>query len=163
MGADVVIAVDLQSPLATRDELNNPLSVTVQMIDILMQQNVQAQLATLTDTDVLIKPDLNGYGSSSFDQAAKLIPSGEKAARAMAEQLKRYSLPAAEYFAVRAEQHARYRKPPPIDKVEVDTARLKYVNAQAVEARLRPPKGEPFDMEALTRNIDTLYGTGDYE
>ena len=163
MGADVVIAVNLQSPLATRDQLNNALTITVQMIDILMQQNVEATLATLTDEDVLIKPDLNGFGSSSFDQAAKLIPIGEKAARAMADQLKRYSLPAEEYFAVRAEQRARYRKPPPIDKVEVDTARLKYVNPKAVEARLRPPKGEPFDMDALTRNIDTLYGTGDFE
>jgi NTE family protein len=133
------------------------------MIDILMQQNVDAQLATLTDADVLIQPDLNGYGSTSFDQARALIPLGEKAARAIAEKLKRYSLPEDEYRALRAEQRARYRKPPPIEKVQVNTAKLRYVNPQAVEARLRLPKGQPVDIEELTHKVDVLYGTGDFE
>ncbi|HTS55511.1 MAG TPA: patatin-like phospholipase family protein, partial [Burkholderiales bacterium] len=163
MGADVVIAVNLESPLATRDQLNNALTVTVQMIDILMGQNVQAQLATLTDADVLIHPDLNGYGSSSFDQAGKLIPLGEQAARAMADKLKRYSLPADQYQALRAEQRARYRKSPPIETVRVETARLKYINPEAVEAGLHLPKGQLLDVEELTQRVDVLYGTGDYE
>ncbi|HXX10714.1 MAG TPA: patatin-like phospholipase family protein [Burkholderiales bacterium] len=163
MGADVVIAVTLETPLATRDQLNNALTVTVQMIDILMQQNVQGQLETLTDADVQIHPDLDGYGSASFDQAAKLIPLGEKAARAMADKLKRYSLPADEYLALRAEQHARRRPSPPLEAVRIDTARLRFVNPQAVEAGLRLPQGQPVDIDELTRRVDVLYGTGDYE
>jgi NTE family protein len=163
MGADVVIAVNLESPLATREQLNSALTVTLQMVDILMLQNVNAQLATLTDADVLIKPDLNGYGSGSFDQARALIPLGEKAARAMADKLKRYSLPEDEYRALRAEQRARYRAPPPIKKIQVETARLKYVNPQAVEARLRLPKDQTIDVEELTQRVDLLYGTGDFQ
>jgi NTE family protein len=163
MGADVVIAVNLQSPLATREQLDSALTVTVQMIDILMQQNVDAQLATLTDADVLIQPDLKGYGSTSFDQARSLIPLGEKAARAIAEKLERYSLPASEYRVLRGEQRARYRPPPPLEKILVDTTGLKYVNPQAVEARLRLPKGQPVDIEELTHKVDVLYGTGDFE
>ncbi len=163
MGADVVIAVNLQSPLATREQLDSALTVTVQMIDILMQQNVDAQLATLTDADALIQPDLKGYGSTSFDQARSLIPLGEKAARAIAEKLERYSLPASEYRVLRGEQRARYRPPPPLEKILVDTTGLKYVNPQAVEARLRLPKGQPVDIEELTHKVDVLYGTGDFE
>ena len=163
MGADVVIAVNLETPLATREELNSALTVTAQMIDILMQQNVNAQLATLSDADVLVRPDLKGYGSASFDQAAKLIPLGEKAARAAVDKLKRYSLPENEYWALRAEQHARYRTPPQIEKVLVDTAGLTYVNPKAVEARLRLPKDQPANIGELTHKVDVLYGTGDFE
>ncbi len=163
MGAEVVIAVNLESPLATRQEMNSALTVTAQMIDILMQQNVDAQLATLTDADFLIRPDLKGYGSASFDQAQKLIPLGEKAARAIADKLERYALPAEEYLALRAQQHARYRKPQQIEKVLVDTAGLTYVNPKSVEARLRLPKGQPEDIGELTHKVDVLYGTGDFE
>jgi len=163
MGAEVVIAVNLETPLATREQLKSALTVTTQMIDILMQQNVEAQVATLTDADVMIRPDLKGYGSTSFEQSAKLIPIGEKAARAVADELKRYSLPESEYRALRAEQHARYRVPRPVKQIQVETADLRYVNPQAVEARLRLPKDRSADVEELTHKINVLYGTGDFE
>jgi len=163
MGADVVIAVNLESPLATRKELNSALTVTLQMIDILLQGNVNEQLATLTETDVLIHPDLKGYSSASFDQASALIPLGEKAARAIADKLKRYSLPEKEYLALRAEQRARYRAPASIARIRVDTAGLRYVNPQWVDAGLRLGKDQPVDIEDITRKIDVLYGTDDFE
>jgi len=163
MGADVVIVVNVETPLATREQLKSALTVTAQMIDILMQQNVQAQLATLIDADVLIKPDLKGYGAASFDQAAKLIPLGEKAARAIADKLERYSLPESEYRALRAQQHARYRNAPPVEKMIVDTSGLTYINPKYVEARLRLPRDQAADIEALTHKINVLYGTGDFE
>lgn len=163
MGADVVIAVNLEAPLATRDQLNSALTVTLQMIDILLKGNVNEQLATLTETDVLILPDLKGYSSAGFDKAPALIPIGEKAARAIADKLKRYSLPEKEYLALRAEQRARYRVPAPIEKIRVDTAGLRYVNPQWVDAGLRLGKDQPVDIEDITHKIDVLYGTGDFE
>jgi len=163
MGAEVVIAVNLESPLATRQQLNSALTVTLQMIDILLQGNVNEQLATLKDTDVLILPDLNGYSSASFDQAPNLIPIGEKAARAMADKLKRYSLPEKEYLALREEQHARYRQPAAIQKIRVNTAALRFVNPEWVVDGLQMDKDQPVDIQDITRKIDVLYGTGDFE
>jgi NTE family protein len=163
MGADVVIAVNLEAPLAKRSELNSALTVTLQMIDILLKGNVNEQLATLTDTDVLIQPDLKGYSSASFNQGPNLIPIGEKAARAIADKLKRYSLPENEYQALRAEQHARYRQPAPIRKIRVDTARLRFVNPEFVDLGLRLGKDQPVEVQDVSNKIDVLYGTGDFE
>jgi NTE family protein len=44
MGADVIIAVNLGTPLMKREEIGSLLSVTGQMINILTEQNVQASL-----------------------------------------------------------------------------------------------------------------------
>lgn len=163
MGAEVVIAVNLESPLATRQQLNSALTVTLQMIDILLQGNVNEQLATLKDTDVLILPDLNGYSSASFDQAPNLIPIGEKAARAIADKLRRYSLPEKEYLALREEQRARYRQPAAIQRIRVNTAALRFVNPEWVVDGLQLDKDQPVDIQDITRKIDVLYGTGDFE
>jgi NTE family protein len=163
MGAEVVIAVNLESPLATRNQLKSALTVTLQMIDILLQGNVNESLASLKDTDVLILPDLKGYSSASFDQAVNLIPIGEKAARAIADKLRRYSLPENEYLALRAQQQARYRQPAPIQKIRVNTAALRFVNPEFVEAGLRLGKDQPVDIQDISRKIDVLYGTGDFE
>ena len=58
MGADVIIAVDIGSKLLEPDEIGSLLAVTEQMINILTQENVDEQLAKLTDRDLLIQPDL---------------------------------------------------------------------------------------------------------
>ncbi len=57
MGADVVIAVNLGTPLAPREQLNSILGIGGQVINILTEQNVQLSLATLKPTDILIVPD----------------------------------------------------------------------------------------------------------
>ncbi|MCA3150215.1 MAG: patatin-like phospholipase family protein, partial [Rhodocyclaceae bacterium] len=47
MGADIVIAVNLGTPLLRRDQLDGLLGVSVQMLGILTEQNVRASLAEL--------------------------------------------------------------------------------------------------------------------
>ena len=41
MGADIIIAVNLGTPLLAREEVGSILGVTMQMINILTEQNVQ--------------------------------------------------------------------------------------------------------------------------
>ena len=45
----------------------------------------------------------------------------------------------------------------------MDTAGLRYVNPQWVDAGLRLGKDQPVDIEDITRKIDVLYGTDDFE
>ena len=41
MGADVIIAVNLGTPLLQRDQITSAFSVALQMLNILTEQNVQ--------------------------------------------------------------------------------------------------------------------------
>ena len=62
------------------------------MINILTEQNVRKQLASLGPRDVLISPDLGALSASDFTQGADFIRLGEEAARAALPQLSALAL-----------------------------------------------------------------------
>ena len=77
MGADVLIVVNIGTPIGGRDTLNSLVGVTTQMIAILTEQNVQRSLATLKPSDVLIAPKLEGITSADFNRTSELIGQGQ--------------------------------------------------------------------------------------
>lgn len=162
MGADIVIAVNLGTPLMKRDQLTSILSVVGQMIGILTEQNVQASLASLKPTDILILPELGDYSAADFDHMTQTIPIGEAAARKVADRLAPLSLPPAQYAALRKRQLTV--APPdlrPVDKIVFRGLRL--VNPAVLAAEMETKPGQPIDQARLDRDMLRLYGTGDFE
>jgi len=115
MGADVVIAVNISTPLRTRDQLDNFLSVISQISGILTNRNVSDQIITLGPEDTLIAPDLGTISSASFDRMEEAIEIGARTARDAGEGLSRYSITESEYDSIRKEQLSRSRQ---IEKIE---------------------------------------------
>ena len=104
MGADIIIAVNLGTPLLKPEQITSALTVSVQMLNILTEQNVGRSLAELTPRDILISPELGDYSAADFDNLVKTVPIGEASARKVADRLRTLSLPAEQYAAVRAKQ-----------------------------------------------------------
>src|SRR5678815_4756903 len=90
---DVIIAVNISTPALKRDEISSALTVGTQLINFLGKANVERQLASLGQRDVLIAPELGDISAGSFERAADAIRIGEAQARALADSLRRYSLP----------------------------------------------------------------------
>jgi len=80
MGADLIIAIDISTPLLSANELISVLSVAEQ-VSLLTQSTVTQAIKHLGDGDALITPDLKGYSTADFDLAAEIIAIGEKATR----------------------------------------------------------------------------------
>ncbi len=162
MGAQIVIAVNIGTPLATRDQLSSIVGLTGQMINILTEQNVRVQLASLTADDVLIAPDLGALTASDFQQGPRFIRLGEEAARAAAPRLAALSLPESAYAAYKAGlPKLAAAPPPPIEFVRIEG--LQYANPAAIEARLAIPLGAPLDIKDVDGRISRLYGSNEYE
>ena len=106
MGADIIIAVNLGTPLLRPDEITSVLSVTLQMINILTEQNVGRSLKELRAGDVLIVPELGNFSSADFDNLMTTVPIGEEAAWRVADRLRALSLPPEQYAALRSKQAA---------------------------------------------------------
>jgi NTE family protein len=68
MGADIVIGVDVQAGLQTKDDLTNAAHVARQIIELNMQQ--QDYLSKVADADVYVRVDVDGYTSQSFSLPA---------------------------------------------------------------------------------------------
>ncbi len=162
MGADVIIAVNVGTPLLRRDQLDGILGVAGQMVSILTEQNVQTSLALLKPDDILISPELGEFTTADFDSLARIAPLGEAAAGQVAAQLERLSLPSEQYAALRQRQTvAQAPDLTPIDEIRFDN--LTRVNPQAVQAMLETAANEPINQDKLDRDMRRIYGTGDFE
>ena len=91
MGADIVIAVDVGTPLEPRENLTSLVSITAQLSGLLVVRNANAQIKTLTARDVLITPALGSeITSSSFDDVDKAIPIGYEGAEPQARRARTF-------------------------------------------------------------------------
>ncbi len=161
MGVDVVIAVDIGTPLLKPEEITDLLAVTGQMVSILMQRTIDERRALLTDEDVLIEPDLGDISSTSFDRVAEGIEIGEKAARAMADTLRQFSVSEAEYQEFLKSQRRPATPMPILERVVLDNqSRL---DDRAFTSRMRLRAGDRFDPEVLEADIESIFGLDDFE
>ena len=162
MGADLIIAVNVGTPLLKREKLNSILGVSSQMLSILTEQNVQASLDLLTARDILISPDLGDYATGDFDDLPAIVPLGEAAARKVADQLALLSIPAVEYAALRKRQVLEVLPDlRPVDEIRFDT--LRNVNPRAAQAVMETRTGTPIDQEVLDADMARIYGIGNFE
>jgi NTE family protein len=168
--ADVVIVVNVGSTLLPREELGTALGISLQMINVLMEQNVRGSLASLGPADVLIAPEMGAFSSVDFETAVTLIPMGEAAARAQAGKLRRLSASETEYQAWRASLAARLPWVPPVTEVRVATGSGR-VNPEVIARELAEVPGidlrrrteRDFSIANLNTRLEQIYGGGDFE
>ncbi len=162
MGADIIIAVNVGTPLLKREELTGAFGVAGQMLSILTEQNVQTSLAQLKPTDLLISPELGDFSTGDFDNLPQIAPLGETAARKISEQLAALSLPPDQYAALRDRQTVTVVPDlRPVD--EIRFVSLNRVNPRAAEIVMETRVGQPIEQSTLDRDMRSLYGTGDFE
>ena len=85
LGADIIIGVDVQSGLKSRQELNNATRILVQISNLQMMDNMEAKKER---TDIYIKPDISEYSVISFSDGVEIIKKGEEASFVVYEKIK---------------------------------------------------------------------------
>lgn len=155
MGADIVIAVDISTPLQRREELASVIAIANQLSGILTRRDTDAQIASLESTDVFIRPKLGDISTASFDRAVEAIPAGTAAAEAAGDRLARLSVSPEEYAAYQARRRVP-RDHPAIDAVRVvNHSRLS--NA-VISSHIHVKGGEPLDIDRLERDVGQIFG-----
>ena len=160
MGVDVVIVVNVGTPLAGRDTLNSVIGVTAQMINILTEQNVQRSLALLGPRDVLVSPQLGSSGAGDFTKAVEAIAIGERGARAALTQLGPFALTPEAFAQWRADHPRPHQPAATLSFVSFEGTTL--TNPARIAAQLESQPGQPFDAGRAERDARTLAASGDY-
>lgn len=165
MGAEIVIAVNIGTPLAGRETLGSLLGITTQMVNILTEQNVQASVALLTPQDLLLQPSLGSLTSADFARAAELVRIGEDYARSVEQALQRFTVAPARFArwqaARRSQSEAQATRETWLGQVRfegVDEAR-----ARRLGQLLDTGPGATVSVGALEQDLRKLAATGDYD
>jgi NTE family protein len=161
MKADILIVSDVSFPLQPRDRLDSALSISNQMLAILVRKNADRQKATLGPRDVLIEPSLGTSPATDFTIAASNIAQGELAARGVESRLEGLRVSDASYAAYLARRENHEPALPLIRFVRVDPDSRRY--EKTILAELQPLVGKPLDLDALGARITDLYGLGYFE
>jgi NTE family protein len=163
MGAEIVIAVNVGTPLTPRDRLIDVLAVTEQMVNILTEQNVERSLADLREEDILITPDLAKFTSSDFNRGEAIRKAGEEAARAVVERLRSLSVSEEQFAAYERSRSNPVREDRALAISGVHIDGLRTVDIEAVRAELDLPPGKPLRALEIDRAIQRVFGRGDFE
>lgn len=158
MGADIVIAVDVGTPLGKLDRNASVLQVVSQISGMMTTGNTRRQLQTITARDVLIVPELGStVATGDFGKANEALAIGDRAAAAAEADLARLGVSPELYVASRA-QHGVTGGAPVIEFVRLDN-QTAYADALLLE-QLGIPIGKPLDPEQVEASVLRIYSLG---
>ncbi len=166
MGADVIIAVNVGTPLLPREALSSAFGVAQQMINILTEQNVEISLKALRPGDILISPDLDGVSFVDFDRGPDLIARGEAAARGHLARLASLAWEPDRYAAWEA-RRTRVPESHELPIWEVVVKGAERTNPDAIQRELQSrtgiARGALVTDAQLVEGARILHGWGDFE
>lgn len=161
MGADIVIAVDVGTPLSKRNQLGNVLGLSLQVINIMTHQNVKQSKASLKSDDVMIEPNLSTVDAASFDQVEAAMAAGAAATRAHVAQLERYSVSPSRYWRFLQQQRNGRDRMPVVDYIAIRGNSA--VSDQRIRAQIRTRIGQRLNLDVLGRDLERIYEIGEFE
>ena len=161
MGVDIIIAVDVEFPLYSAEELESVLAISEQVLTIMIRKETHRQIETLSESDVLIRPNLGTYSSSDFANIIEAIEPGKRAAQEQADKLSALSLSESEWGAYLAQRKPRSKKDGQLAFVRV--VQDGQLAPQVLESRLSVKAGDDINAAILAQSANRLYGLQLYE
>lgn len=157
MGADVVIAVDVGTPLVALDEGAGLFQIIDQISGFMTVGSARAQVQTLGENDFLILPPLgNQVSTSDFDKLDLAMKIGEQGMEAMGPRLAALAIKRGDFREVVAARPAPSGEIPVIDFVRLDN-RSRYSDEYLLQ-RVDVTTGKPLDTERLQASLQRIYG-----
>jgi NTE family protein len=106
MGADILIVVNIETQLASRESLESLIGVLAQTINIATAENSRR---SLQQADLIIAPDMKDFGSTSFSASEEIIKLGYDGAKQKEVLLQGLSLSEADWQQHLSQRRARQK------------------------------------------------------
>lgn len=154
-GIDVVIGVDLNQKLASREELNSVISILNQVIDFGIQKETKNQYKY---TDINIHPGLTGMSATSYGDKQQILKNGKIEAEKYTGILSQ--LPKREASVLRAPISSIYTNVYKIDSLSLNNANIFRKNYILGKMNLKLPSMQTYG--SINKMVDKLYATNNY-
>jgi NTE family protein len=152
-GADIVIAVDVTSPLRPASKLHAPWEIADQILGITMQSANRDELAK---ADIVIRPDLGNHLSDDFSNLDTLIQKGSEATGRVIGRLEAMIREKDTKLTESYAGHSGFSNANfDFDALQLDQGWLMRVMALARERQI-----SEFEVQSL---VNVMYESGDFE
>ena len=148
--ADIVIVVNLVEPPPTREKLVQATQLLSRSMDVMFEVNEKAQLATLTDRDILINVPMGDITTGDFDRLPETIPLGEAAARKVAAQLAALAVPEDQYAAWRKAVTTSQAVEAKVADVKVEG--LDFINPEYLRTMMEVKAGDTVTIDKISQD-----------
>ncbi len=149
MGADILIVVNVGTPLSTKAEIVDLTEVLGQITNILTNRNVAKSETFLSAHDILIEPNLKSIDTEDFNKFAQGVNPGKNATFAQRHRLEALSSPA--YQGIQPVETSPVR----IDEIRIKNESLiqpsTYFEYLSFDSHYVSP-------QEINEKIDKLYG-----
>lgn len=155
-GMDIIIGVDVQDSLKTRENLKSAIDVLVQINNY---RTIQDMIEKRKKTDIYIHPDIKSFSVVSFSEGRDIVASGVEEAEMYKDQLK---------------EIASQQKPIKRKKIKFETRDTIYIKEVRIEGnekytrsyvlgklKLRTP--DKVTYQAFNDGINNLSATGNFQ
>jgi NTE family protein len=159
MNADIVIAVNIGTPLIGRKDLESITSFLTQAVDIMTLGNDRRALRL---ADAQIAPDLGAFTALDFPHADEIIRLGYQGAASDAAELRKYALPDDQWQQYLAQREGRKRKP----EASADLLQVSGVSGDEqrhLQRRLQSFLHQPLNLDQLDTRLTRITGDGQFE
>jgi NTE family protein len=166
MGADIVIAVDIGSPLLAKADINDTLDVFNQLSTILTNNTTLAQMKYLSTVDVLIRPKIDNLSTTDFAVMPEALALGEQSALVAKEKLTSLSVSKQQYRQY--QQNKQRNKRAWFDSFTQPVIEIEYQNHSKISTAVVKEKfaiaiGDVVTKEQLQSAINRVYALNEFE
>lgn len=166
MGADIVIAVDIGSPLAKQGELTSTVSVLNQLSTILTNNTSLAQKKLLSEKDILLRPEIDELSTTDWSIMPQALVLGEKVAKEHSHDFVKLAVSDDDYQRYKEQKRNKAQQwfstlPQTITKIEVRNNSK--VENDIILEHLAIEVGEVISKEDVDRAIDRVYAIDKFE
>ena len=159
-GAEVLVAVNIGTPPAGKEKLTSLMKIINQVTSAATARNVKESKEAIGPQDVFIEPDLGDISFIDFKRVRDAVAAGEKAARQQIEELKKFSVPEAEYRAWR--ERTRRKPYMPFEISSIELVNPSPVSNAIVLSHVKTKPG-PLDMKLLEEDLASINSIGEFD
>jgi NTE family protein len=160
MGADIVIAVHLDTKPVEAADIKSLFTVLQQSVRVVV---AESEVRGLARADAVVSVPLSGYNSTDYKRRDAIIQKGYETAGGKSQLLEKFALSDSEWQEFVRDREARKKTLAPVPqfiKVQgADTAQ----QTENIEHYLAPLAGKPLDTDKLDRALTRLTGVGRYD
>ena len=152
-GIDIIIGVDVQHGLASRDQLTSAPEVLIQINNF---RTINDMKFKVNKTDIYLKPDIDNFNVVSFNEGSKIIEAGKNEALSKLSALN----------VLQTNSNPLLLKPKQIDSLIINTITVKgnekYTRAYVL-GKLKLKNEEKISYDDFKKGINNLVATNNFD